>query len=70
VGRAGNRIATVILYLGGPDEGGETIFPNAHPHQLKIHPERGSALLFWDFTPENYPDSLSIHGGLPVIRGM
>lgn len=29
IGQSGNRIATVLFYLGTPEEGGETIFPNA-----------------------------------------
>lgn len=29
MGKSGNRIATVLFYLGTPGEGGETIFPNA-----------------------------------------
>jgi len=69
IGNGGNRIATVLAYLGGPEEGGETIFPNAKPHQIRVQPERGSAILFWDFMPENSPDILSLHGGLPVLKG-
>jgi hypothetical protein len=29
MGRAGDRVATVLVYLHTPDEGGETYFPDA-----------------------------------------
>lgn len=60
----GNRIATVLLYLNQPDEGGETVFPDLG---LKVQPLKGGALYF--AYPDPSPDSLSLHGGAPVVRG-
>jgi len=66
IGHAGNRIATVLVYLSTPEEGGETVFPNAN---LKVPAVKGSAMLFWDALPDGTSDPMSLHGGLPVIRG-
>lgn len=37
-GGAGNRYATVLTYLGAPEEGGETVFPMANQKDLKVKP--------------------------------
>lgn len=29
IGTSGNRVATVLTYISSPEQGGETIFPNA-----------------------------------------
>lgn len=79
IGSSGNRIATVLFYLGSPEEGGETIFPNAEgspvnitTHETKggsieVKANAGDAVLFWDYTPDNKPDPRSLHGGKPVL---
>jgi len=67
IGTQGNRIATVLTYLHSPDEGGETIFPEA---QKSVPAKAGDAVLFWDLTPNNDPDPRSLHGGKPVIKGI
>lgn len=64
--RGGQRVATFIMYLNTPEKGGETIFPQA---RLKITPEKGKALLFYNVNAEGISDSMSLHGGAPVIRG-
>lgn len=64
--RGGQRLATVIMYLNVPDEGGETIFPKV---QISITPQKGKALLFYNCTPDGVEDPMSLHGGAPVIRG-
>jgi len=40
LGKAGQRTATVLLYLHTPDEGGETIFPHT---AKKVPAKRGSS---------------------------
>lgn len=60
----GERIATLILYLGEPTKGGGTKFPDLN---LNIHCKRGSALFFT--YPNPTPDSKTLHAGAPVIEG-
>ena len=67
IGEAGNRVATVLMYLNVPEEGGETVFPEVG---LSISPKRGDAVLFYDYTPEGKPDPKSLHGGNPVKKGV
>ena len=69
LGAAGQRIATALLYLETPDEGGETIFPNAKP-PLSVKAVRGTAVLFWSLTPDNKLDTTSLHGSVPVLEGI
>lgn len=64
--RGGQRVATLIIYLAGPDRGGETVFPHA---DLKVPPTAGDAVLFYNCTPEGIEDPLSLHGGAPVLEG-
>jgi len=59
-------MATVIVYLQAPDEGGDTIFPKKG---IRIHPKPGDALLFWDLTPTGEGDESTEHAGEPVISG-
>ncbi len=80
----GNRMATVLMYLADTEEGGETTFPYAEgfdPEVLKgdfsscakgklaVKPKKGSAILFWDMTPEAVVDHYSLHEACPVIKG-
>lgn len=62
--RGGQRVATVIVYLGEPDKGGGTTFPNVH---LTVAPKRGNAVFFSYDKP--HPSTLSLHGGAPVVAG-
>ncbi|KAK9062046.1 hypothetical protein SSX86_019230 [Deinandra increscens subsp. villosa] len=39
------------------------------PGGLSVKPKMGDALLFWNVRPDGDPDSSSIHGGCPVIKG-
>ena len=65
VKKGGQRIATVIMYLNTPEEGGHTIFPDA---AIAVKAQKGNALLF----KYNRPDksTLTLHGGLPVKQGV
>lgn len=66
LGPAGNRLATVIVYLSDVEEGGETSFPAVG---LKIRPKKGDAIMFWNRTPDFVLDPLALHSSLPVIKG-
>ncbi|WP_430392445.1 2OG-Fe(II) oxygenase [Dyella sp. 20L07] len=60
--RGGQRIASVVMYLNTPEEGGGTGFPAIG---LTVTALRGSAVYFAYETG----DEASLHAGLPVIRG-
>ena len=64
VSRSGQRIATLIMYLNTPEQGGDTYFWNLG---IKIKARKGSALFF------SYPDantrSGTFHGGDMVMAG-
>lgn len=66
MGRAGARVATVIMWLQAPEEGGATRFPLLG---IDISPQAGDALLFWTFGPDNEFVAESLHSGQPVVRG-
>lgn len=78
------RVATVLIYLRAPEEGGETIFPlegvdglkNAEGFDfkscdrgLKYTPRSGDALMFWSVNVKGEFDKRSLHGGCPVKAG-
>jgi prolyl 4-hydroxylase len=60
------RILTMLVYLSDDYEGGETSFPNTG---LSFRGRTGDALLFRNAGPDGRADPLSLHAGLPVIRG-
>jgi prolyl 4-hydroxylase len=55
-----------MVYLHTTEQGGETIFPRAN---LKITPQKGKAVLFYNVTEEDELDPMSFHGGAPVVQG-
>lgn len=58
------RVATLLIYLQEPEEGGSTYFPESGMH---FYPKVGSAILF---TYAGIPTvSKTLHGGSPVLRG-
>ena len=65
IGNWGQRVATLILYLNEPEEGGETIFPELN---LKIRPVKGHAVYF-SYFHRGQVDPKTLHGGAPVIKG-
>lgn len=62
--RGGQRVATLVLYLNTPKEGGATVFPDI---DLAVHPTQGYAVFFSYGLPD--PATGTLHGGAPVIQG-
>ena len=62
--RGGQRVATLVIYLGEPAKGGGTTFPDVH---LEVAPKRGNAVFFSYERP--HPSTKTLHGGAPVIEG-
>jgi len=60
--RGGQRIASIVMYLNTPEEGGGTGFPAIG---LTVTALRGSAVYFAYDTG----DQSSLHAGLPVLKG-
>ncbi|HYW17035.1 MAG TPA: 2OG-Fe(II) oxygenase [Allosphingosinicella sp.] len=66
-GEPNQRVLTVLVYLSGDYEGGETAFPHSG---LSFRGRRGDALLFRNAGPDGRPDPASLHAGLPVTKGV
>jgi len=62
--RGGQRVGTLVMYLNTPKRGGGTIFPDA---KLEVAPVKGHAVFFSYDRP--HPDTLTLHGGSPVLEG-
>jgi prolyl 4-hydroxylase len=62
--RGGQRVGTLIMYLGEPDKGGGTVFPEVH---LEIAPKRGNGVFF--SYERAHPSTRTLHGGAPVLAG-
>lgn len=67
------RYATILFYLNDDMEGGETSFPmwrnGETSSALKIKPEKGKAVLFYNVLPDGNFDELAMHSALPVTKG-
>ena len=64
--RGGQRVATVVIYLREPEEGGDTWFPEL---EMSVRPRRGSAVYFEYANARGQLDARCLHAGMPVIRG-
>lgn len=62
----GQRCFTALVYVMSPLSGGETYFPHLH---LKISPEPGAAVLWFNTDKEGNGDPRTEHGAMPVIKG-
>lgn len=63
---AGQRYATVVIYLGTPEEGGETTFPRIN---AAVPAVKGDAILFWSLHPDLQLNPNAMHGSNKVVRG-
>jgi len=68
-----SRFITLLLYLSdmsNEDAGGETAFPKAaNGMGFKVHPGKGSAVLFYNLLEDGNGDDLALHAALPVRQG-
>lgn len=62
--RGGQRVGTIVMYLGEPERGGGTVFPDVH---LEVAPKRGNAVFF--SYERAHPSTRTLHGGSPVLQG-
>ena len=62
--RGGQRVATLVMYLHAPEQGGATVFPDLG---LEVLPQRGHAVFFSYDQPN--ASTRSLHGGAPVLAG-
>jgi prolyl 4-hydroxylase len=67
------RFATLLLYLNEGMVGGETTFPrwlnSEKSEKLRVIPEVGKAILFYDQLPDGNMDDLSQHAAESVRKG-
>ena len=66
VAQRGQRIMTFLVYLNDDFEGGETEFPSAG---IAWRGRTGDGLAFANVTPDDRPDPMSLHAGLPPTSG-
>jgi prolyl 4-hydroxylase len=62
--RGGQRVATLVMYLNTPQQGGGTVFPDV---SLEVAPIKGNAVFFSYDRP--HAATRTLHGGAPVIAG-
>jgi prolyl 4-hydroxylase len=62
--RGGQRVASLVAYIGAPLKGGATTFPDV---SLEVAPIKGNAVFFSYDRP--HPATRSLHGGAPVVEG-
>ena len=62
--RGGQRLATLVIYLNTPAQGGGTTFPDVG---LEVAPVKGNAVFFSYDRPD--ASTRTLHGGAPVISG-
>ena len=62
--RGGQRVATLVIYLNTPLQGGGTTFPDL---ALEVAPIKGNAVFFSYDRP--HASTRTLHGGAPVLAG-
>jgi len=62
--RGGQRVASLVMYLNTPQDGGATNFPDIG---LEVAAVKGNAVFFSYDRP--HPSTKTLHGGMPVRAG-
>ena len=62
----GQRISSLIIYLNDVEDGGSTVFPEL---KLTVGPKKGAAVYFEYCNSRDQVDPLTLHGGMPVLKG-
>ncbi len=62
--RGGQRVASLVMYLNTPQDGGATNFPDVG---LEVAAVKGNAVFFSYDRP--HPSTKTLHGGMPVRAG-
>ena len=62
--RGGQRVASIVMYLNTPEQGGATTFPDA---RFEVAAVKGNAVFFAYDRP--HPMTGSLHAGAPVVAG-
>jgi prolyl 4-hydroxylase len=66
LGRSGQRVSSLVVYLNDVPSGGETTFPHAG---LSVCPQPGNAVYFEYCNSRSQVDAASLHAGAPVPAG-
>ena len=66
VANGGQRVSSLVMYLNDVEDGGETVFPEL---RLTVGPKKGAGVYFEYCNSKNQLDPLSLHGGMPVLKG-
>lgn len=65
--QGGQRTWTAMVYLNDVEDGGATWFPQAG---FRVAPKRGLLLAWNNMTLDGSPNILTLHEGMPVVRGV
>ncbi len=63
----GQRTWTAMIFLNQPEEGGQTLFPDAG---VRVSPRTGNLLTWNNLDAQGEPNSFSAHAGTPVVKGL
>lgn len=74
IGNSGNRVATALLYLTTPIEGGGTVFPElidrSNNSEKRIDAKKGRCVFFTNtYMGLQDPHPHARHGGEPIVKG-
>jgi len=66
IANGGQRVSSLVMYLNDVEDGGATVFPEL---RLTVGPKKGAGVYFEYCNSRGQLDPLSLHGGLPVLKG-